>query len=236
MTTLVLVPGLLCDEALWAPQVAALRGEADIRIADVTGADSLGVLADAVLASADGPFALAGLSMGGYVAFEVLRRAPERVQRVALLATSARPDDPAKRAERLAVIALAQAGDFAAALERLVPSWMGADAPADPALLAELEAMALRIGPEAFVRQERALLGRADSRPTLAAITCPALVLCGRQDLRTPVERSAEIAAGIPGARLVVVEDCGHIATLEQPAAVSAALRSWLHTAASPAA
>jgi len=228
MTSLVLVPGLLCDEALWAPQVAALQGEAEILVADVTAADSLGAIADGVLALTDGPFALAGLSMGGYAAFEVLRRAPERVQRVALLATSARPDDPAKRAERLAVIALAQAGDFAAALQRLVPSWMGIDAPSDPALRSALEAMALRVGPEAFLRQERALLARADSRPTLAAITCPALVLCGRQDLRTPLERSAEIAAGIAGARLVVVEDCGHIATLEQPQAVTAALRSWL--------
>lgn len=193
----------------------------------MTGADTMAGLADAVLATTTGPFALAGLSMGGYVAFEVLRRAPGRVERLALLDTSARPDDAAKHDERLAVLALA-AGDFAGALERLVPYWVNPDRPLDPALAAELLAMADRVGPEAFVRQERALLGRPDSRPTLASIACPTLVLCGRQDLRTPPDRSAEIAAGVRGAELVIIEDCGHVATLEQPDAVTNALRAWL--------
>jgi pimeloyl-ACP methyl ester carboxylesterase len=225
---LVLLPGLLCDAAIWAPQVAALADIAQIAVADLTRADSVAAMASAVLEAAPPAFALAGFSMGGYVAFEIMRRAPARVSRLALIATSARPDPPARAQLRRDLIALAERGDFKGVTPRLLPQWVHPDRMRDPEFVATVSAMTLRVGREAFVRQQTAILGRPDSRPGLSRIHVPTLVLCGRQDQATPVEASREIAADIDGARLVVVETCGHLAPLEQPAAVDAALRDWM--------
>jgi pimeloyl-ACP methyl ester carboxylesterase len=226
---LILVPGLLCDARLWRPQVDALAGIADCRVADATRSDTMAGLARDLLD--DSPFdrfALAGLSMGGYVALEVMRQAPERVTRLALLDTSARADAPEQSQKRREFIALAERGRFVGVTDALVPLLVHPSRLGDAALVAAIKAMAKTVGKEAFVRQERAIMSRADSLPLLPRIACPTLVLCGREDTLTPLARHEEIAAGVPNARLEVIDDCGHLSTLEQPDAVSAALARWL--------
>ena len=227
-SALILLPGLLCDRALWAAQIDALADIADIAVADLTGADSMGGLADAVLRSAPPRFALAGLSMGGYVAFEIMRRAPERVDRLALLDTSARPDTSAQIQARRDLMALARQGDFKGVTPRLLPRWVHPSRVDDQALADAVTAMTRRVGREAFLRQQTAIMHRPDSRPGLAAIACPTLVLCGHEDQSTPVDRHREIAADISGARLVIVPECGHLSTMERPEIVNRELRTWL--------
>ena len=225
---LVLLPGLLCDAAIWAPQSAAFAAIADIRIGDLTRHDSVAGMATAVLDAAPARFALAGFSMGGYVAFEIMRQAPGRIERLALLDTSARPDPPERAQQRRDLIALAQRGDFKGVTPRLLPQWVHPERMGDAAFVADVGAMTMRVGREAFIRQQMAILGRPDSRPGLSRIQVPTLVLCGRQDMATPVEAAREIAADIDGARRVVIESCGHLSTLERPEAVNAALGDWL--------
>lgn len=227
-TPLVLVPGLLCDAALWAHQSRHLADVADVRIGDTMNADSMAGMAEAVLAAAPERFALAGLSMGGYVSLEVMRRAPERVIKLALLDTAAVADDADKRKNRLELIKLAETGKFKGVTPRLLPLFLHPDRLTDAPLTGAVMDMAGRVGKDAFLRQQKAILGRIDSRPHLAAIQVPTLVLCGRQDGLTPLERHEEMAAAIPGARLSVIEDCGHLATMEQPVAATAMLRDWL--------
>lgn len=227
---LVLLPGLLCDAALWAAQAAALADVAEISIADLTRAESLAEMARQVLDGAPPRFALAGLSMGGYLAFEIMRAAPQRVTRLALLDTSARPDTPERAQQRRDFIRLARSGGFRGLTPRLLPQWVHADRMKDPAFVEAVTSMTLRVGRDAFIRQQTAILGRPDSRPGLSRIRVPALVLCGRQDLATPVEVAREIAADIDDARLVIVEECGHLAPMEKPAEVEAAMRLWLAT------
>ena len=225
---LFLLPGLLCDRALWAPQVAALGDVAEIAVADFTQADSMAVMAETVLRSAPERFALAGLSMGGYVAFEIMRRAPARVQRLALLDTSARPDTPEQTQARRDLIALAQQGDFKGVTPRLLPRWVHPSRVSDAALVETVTSMTRRVGRDAFLRQQTAIMNRPDSRPGLVDIACPTLVLCGHEDQSTPVDRHREIAADISGARLVIVPECGHLSTLERPEIVNRELRAWL--------
>jgi pimeloyl-ACP methyl ester carboxylesterase len=226
---LLLLPGLLCDDALWAHQVRHLGG--DIMVADLTLDDSLGAMAARVLAAAPPVFDLAGLSMGGYVAFEVLRRAPGRVARLCLLDTSARPDTEEQTARRRGLIDLAGRGQFKGVTPRLLPLLLHPDRLGDAPLAGAVMAMAERVGPDAFLRQQRAIMARPDSRPDLPGITVPTLVICGRQDALTPLEKSEEMAAAIPHARLAVIEDCGHLATMERPQAVTALMRLWREAA-----
>lgn len=228
---LVLLPGLLCDQALWAAQIAALAPLAAISVIDISPGDSMAAMAELVLQQAPQLFALAGLSMGGYVAFEIMRRAPGRVQRLALLDTSARPDTPEQTAFREALINQAQIGDFKGMTPRLLARWIHAARLDERALTDQVVAMTLRVGRDAFLRNQRAIMARPDSRPGLSRIACPTLVLCGRQDQATPLEHHREIATDIKEARLVVVEECGHLSTMERPEAVNAALRDWLSRA-----
>ncbi|MBI5165276.1 MAG: alpha/beta fold hydrolase [Magnetospirillum sp.] len=228
MTTLVLLPGLLNDARLWADQVAALSPTATVMVGDLTRDDSVAGLAQRVLAAAPARFALAGLSMGGYTAMEILRQAPERVERLALLDTTARPDLPEQTQRRRDAIAVAQSGGFGKIMPTMLPLLLHPDHLADEAITGLCTAMAAAVGPEAFVRQQTAILGRPDSRPSLPAVRCPTLVLCGREDTLTPLDRHEEMAALIPGARLQVIEHCGHLSAIEQPAAVTAALLGWL--------
>ena len=225
---LALLPGLLCDAALWRHQVEALDGLADARVADLTGQESVAEMAAAVLEAMPERFALAGLSMGGYVALEVLRQAPERVLRLALLDTRAGPDTPEDAARRRGLIELAEKGEFKGVTPRLLPLFLHPARLEDAVLTGAVLAMAERVGRDAFIRQQKAILGRADSRPTLVRIACPTLVLCGRQDALTPVGDHMEMAAGIRDARLRVIDDCGHLATLERPDQVNEALSAWL--------
>jgi pimeloyl-ACP methyl ester carboxylesterase len=227
---LVLLPGLLNDARLWAAQAAALSGTADVApgpVGDLTAHDTMGALADAVLGRAPARFALAGLSMGGYVALEIMRRAPERVLALALVDTQARPDTAQATEGRRALMARSET-DFEGVIETLRGRLMLPKHAADPAIGGLFAAMARDAGPAAFRRQQTAIIGRIDSRPFLPRIACPTLVLCGRQDTTTPLELHEEMAAAIPGARMEVAEDCGHLSAIERPEAVSAALRGWL--------
>jgi len=223
-----MIPGLLASARLYAAQIPALWQCGPVMVADHTRDDSMAAIAARILAAAPATFALAGLSMGGYVCFEILRQAPQRVARLALLDTSPRPDTPEQTAGRRAQIALASQGRFQEVLDGQLPRLLWRAHREDPALRAVLEQMAQEVGVAAFIRQQTAIMGRADSRPTLATVRCPTLVLVGEDDELTPPERAAEMAGGIVGARLVKVAQCGHVSTLEQPAAVTRALLEWL--------
>lgn len=225
---LVLLPGLLCDAALWAHQTAHLSDMADIAVPDLTGAETVDELAETVLDAAPERFSLAGLSMGGYVALAVMRLAPDRVDRLALLDTSARADTREQTRRRRGLIGLARRGKFKGVTPRLLPMLVHPDRLGDAPLVEAVMAMAERVGTEAFVRQERAILNRPDSRHRLAEIDCPTLVLCGRQDAVTPLELSEEMARLLPRGRLAVIEECGHLSTMERPETVTAELRAWL--------
>jgi pimeloyl-ACP methyl ester carboxylesterase len=226
---LVLVPGLLCDAQLWQPQLENLTDVADIWIADHTRSDTMAGVARDVLADVPfASFALAGLSMGGYIALEIMRQAPQRVARLALLDTAAGADLPAQSQKRMDFIALAERGKFPGITDVLLPLLIHPSRLRESALTDVIKSMAKNVGEKAFVRQQRAIMSRADSLRLLAAIDCPTLVLCGRQDALTPLAQHEKIAAGIKGARLEVIEDCGHLSTLEKPAEVNAALRRWL--------
>lgn len=227
---LVLVPGLLCDAALWASQVATLREETPCWVADVTRDDTMAGMAHRVLEEVPYErFALAGLSMGGFVALAMVREAPQRVDRLALLDTNARPDTPERTQERLEFMALAQrASGFAAINRSLMPRLIHPSRFADESLVRAIDAMADRVGVPGYLNQQRAIMSRPDSRPHLGSIACPTLVLCGREDILTPLALHEEMAAGIPGAHLQIVDECGHMSTMERPAAVNAALRAWL--------
>jgi pimeloyl-ACP methyl ester carboxylesterase len=225
---LLLLPGLLCDEALWAPQRAALADAAEISVADLTRDDSIAAMARRALDSAPPRFALAGLSMGGYVALEIVATAPERVERLALLDTSARADTEEQTRRRQGLIALAERGQFKGVTPRLLPMLIHPDRIRDEALTAIVMEMAERVGKEAFLRQQKAIMGRPDRRKLLPAIRVPTLVLCGDGDALTPIALSREIAAGIATSRLTIVPECGHLSSLERPEAVNAAMRRWL--------
>jgi pimeloyl-ACP methyl ester carboxylesterase len=228
-TPLVLIPGLLCNEALWQHQVTGLRDITDPWIADVTRSDSMAGLASDILSAAPFErFALAGLSMGGYVAFEIWRRAPERIVQLGLFSTSARADTPAQIERRLNLIELAKRGRFIGIGAALLPLLVHADRQQDSLLVNTVKRMAKETGGPAFIRQEHAIMHRADSVRDLARITCPTLILCGREDVLTPLDRHEEMAAGIKGAHLAIIERCGHLITLEQPESVNRAMREWL--------
>jgi pimeloyl-ACP methyl ester carboxylesterase len=227
---LVLIPGLLASARLYAAQIPALWQVGPVMVAQHTLDDSMTALAARILAAAPTTFALAGLSMGGYVCFEILRQAPQRVARLALLDTSPRPDTPEQTAGRRAQIALASRGRFEEVLEGQLPRLLWQRHREDPALRTLLEQMAQEVGVAAFIRQQTAIMGRSDSRPTLGAIRCPTLVVVGEQDEVTPPERAAEIAAGIAAARLVTIAQSGHMSALEQPHEVTRALLAWLQS------
>jgi pimeloyl-ACP methyl ester carboxylesterase len=227
-TPLVLLPGLLCDRALWRGQIDELADIAEPWVADVTRDDSMTAMARRILDEAPPRFALAGLSMGGYVAQEIMRQAPGRVSRLALLDTGARADTPEQTARRRGLIDLAERGEFRGVTPRLLPVFLHPKRLEDKALTATVTAMAERVGKDAFLRQQRAIMGRIDGRSSLGAIKCPTLVLCGREDQLTPLALHEEIAGLIGGSRLAIVEECGHLSTMERPWEVSAFLRQWL--------
>ena len=219
--TVFLLPGLLCDETIWADQRHVLR---DVVIPDFRHVNSIEAMAQIVLDAAPERFAVAGHALGGRVALEVYRMAPERVDRLALLDTGVHPRGATEEAKRGELVELARTQGMAAMAARWLPPMLHPD---HSALLGPLTEMVLRSTPDTFANQQRALLDRPDARAVLGGIRCPTLVLCGRQDIWSPVAQHEEIAASIPTARLVIVEDCGHMSPVEQPAAVTAALRDW---------
>lgn len=225
---LLLLPGLLCDENLWAHQARALSNAADVTVADLTRDETIESMAARVLDEAPETFALAGLSMGGYVAQEIIRQAPERVSRLALIDTSALADSAAQRQRRIGFIKQAQEGHFNQVTPQLLPSLIHPDRLNDTELTSTIVSMAENIGAEAFIRQQHTIMSRKDGFDVLARFSGSAVVICGRNDSLTPVEQHIAMADAIPAAALVVIEDSGHLSTLEQPQAVSAALSYWL--------
>ncbi|AKO05680.1 alpha/beta fold hydrolase [Xanthomonas oryzae pv. oryzicola] len=228
---LLLLCGLLCDAAIWQPQRAALRDLADVQVVDFAGFDSITQMAAHVLAIAPPQFALAGHSMGGRVALEIVRQAPARLLRLALLDTGIAPRRDGEREERLRLVRLAHAQGMHALAQRWLPPMLHPDHTADAELMDGLVAMVQRQSAQSFAGQTNALLKRLDATPLLAQIACPTLLGVGRQDAWSPLARHQDMARQIPKARLAIFEDCGHMAPVEAPAAVSGALRDWLQVA-----
>jgi len=228
MTPILLIPGLLCSEEIFAPQLPALWPHGPVTIASTLAGDTLPDMAARILAHAPPRFALVGVSMGGYIALEIIRQAPERVVKLALVCTSARPDTPEQTAARRKMLDQARAVGF----ERFLS--LGADALTHPSRKGdpELNAASIRmgrvVGLEGFVRQTEAVIARADSRPLLSGIKVPTTIVVGDADPLTPKALSEEMVAAIPGATLVVAPDCGHVITLERPEVVNGALEDWL--------
>ena len=224
----VLIPGLLCTPRLYADQLPALWRIGPVTVAVHNRDDSMDAIAQRILATAPPRFALVGLSMGGYVSFEILRQAPERVAKVVLLDTNARSDAPEQSAQRRAQIQTAREGRLNEVVDMLFPRWVHARRWGDESLKRLVRTMAQEVGAEGFVRQQTAIIGRPDSRSALGAIRCPALVIVGDGDVLVPAEHAEEMANGIPDGRLVTIRDSGHLSTLEQPAAVTKALVEFI--------
>jgi len=227
---LVLLPGLLNDHRLFEHQIANLADVAEISVADMSTANSMSDLASLVLTQVpSGRFAVAGLSMGGYLAMEIMRQAPERISGLALLDTSARPDTPESTANRKALMDLAES-DLDAVIEKLIPKLVHPSQLNDHQQIDSIKAMANTLGKNVFIRQQQAIIGRVDSRPTLPTIHCPTLILCGAQDAITPIEVHEEMHSQISNSKLVIVENCGHLSTLGQPEKVTESLRDWIRS------
>lgn len=233
---LLLLPGLLCDRAAWAPVLPHLRRAAECSVPDYADETTLSAMAERVLADAPPTFALAGHSMGGRVALEVVRRAPGRVERLALLDTGCRARPPGaagdgERAGRHALLASAREHGMRAMARTWVQPMVHPERLADAALIDAIVAMFARRTPKQFAGQIEALLARPDATDVLRAVACPALVLCGREDGWAPPSQHEEMAALVPGARLAILDRCGHMAPMERPDAVGAALVEWLAAA-----
>lgn len=229
---LLLLPGQLCDQRLWRDPAALMADVAAPIFGDLSRDDSIAAMAARVLAEAPPRFALAGLSMGGYVALEIMRQAPNRVLRLALLDTTARPENPARatlrRADMSAVSLASEAHRrFAGITPRLLPQFIHASRLAEP-VAQEVMDMTARVGPDVYLRQQTAILARADSRPILADIEVPTLIGVGESDAVTPPRLAEEMAAAVPGAKLHVFARCGHLPPMEDPEATAALLRRWL--------
>jgi pimeloyl-ACP methyl ester carboxylesterase len=225
---LLLLPGMMCDRRLFGPQIGALSAEREVLVGDITRASSIPDICTDILRDAPQRFALAGLSMGGIVAMEVMAQAPGRVERLALLDTNPRAELPEVQARRGPQIETVRQGGLARVMrEELKPNYLAKGARREE-VLDLCMAMALDLGPEVFERQSIALRDRADRQETLRAVRVPTLVLCGREDALCPVERHELMHALVPGSRLVIVERAGHLPTLEKPEETTAALSEWL--------
>jgi pimeloyl-ACP methyl ester carboxylesterase len=225
---LVFLSGLLNTARVWEPQTQDLGSFYDVSVGDLTVAETMQGLAISVLQAAPARFSLAALSMGGYVAFEILRQSPDRVDRLALVDTTPRPDAPEQSARRKDLVALAQAEGIGAVLPQVLPGFLSPTGACNPELVEIVTQMATAVGVDAFIRQQAAIQGRPDSRQGLAAIQCPTVVIFGAEDALTGGDIAQEMADGIPGAVLAEIPDAGHLSPLENPKAVTTALAEWL--------
>jgi pimeloyl-ACP methyl ester carboxylesterase len=229
-SSVLVLPGLLEDADAFEHQLPILREVATCKVADLTRGDTIASLAQQALEQAPaGPLAVIGHSMGGYVALEMARRWPDRIERLAFLNTHARPDSAESTENRRRLMALAER-DFPAVIQALTPKLLAPAHQQEIGMTGRISEMALAAGKETFARQEQAIIGRIDSRPHLGAIRCPTLVVAGREDQIMPLEWLEELARGIPGARLEVIDACGHMSTIERPDEVARLLRAWLET------
>ena len=225
--SIVLLPGLLDDRRMWDTQVQSLADEADVVALDLDSQTTVAEGAVNVLDAVPGQLALVGFSMGGYVSLEIFRQAPERVSRLALIDTSARADDAAKKRARHQQIELAQSGGYASLVDDAIPTVIHPSRLQDDVLVSTLRTMALRIGPQAYIRQQQTCMSRPDSRDMLSSITCPSIIVCGREDTLTPPSLSYELGKALE-APVILIDECNHYTPLEQPHALTALLRGWL--------
>jgi pimeloyl-ACP methyl ester carboxylesterase len=232
---LVLVPGLLCDEYVWRHQVRHFAGSHRVVVPMLDHLDSIPAMASSLLAREPGSFALAGHSLGGRIALEVLRQAPQRVAALALLDTGVHPCSPGEPAKRQELLSLAYTRGMDSVAREWLPPMVHPARRDERGFMAPLEAMVGRRTPASFGNQVKALIERPDATPVLAAIRCPTLVLCGRDDGWSPPAQHEAMAAAIPGAALAIVENCGHMAPIERPAEVTRELELWLAAAGAAA-
>src|SRR5437899_992770 len=225
---ILLVPGLVSSPRIFAPVAPALWRFGPVTVANHIRDASMGAIARRILAEAPPRFALAGHSMGGYIAFEIMRQAPDRVAKLALINTQARSDSPEAIERRRGMMARARSGQYHAVLEELFPGFVHPSRHGDASLRQLIHDMGDDVGVDGFIRQQTAVIGRVDSRPFLAWIKCPTLVLTGDEDNTIPNSLSKEMADGIHGAKLVILPNCGHLPQPEQPEATAAALVEWL--------
>lgn len=226
--TIVLIPGLTCDARFWAEQRAPLARFGEVVVPRLHDEVSIGAMAAVTLAAADGRLDVVGHSMGGRVAFEVVRRAPERVRSLAVLDTGAHPAPAGEREQRRGRIEIAEAGGMEALAANWVPAMLHPSRRSDRRLVDAISEMVASFTVEQYIGQIHALLGRPDARRVLPSIACPTLVACGRADEWSPLAQHEEITAEVPGARLAVIEDAGHMVAMEQPEATTRLLAEWL--------
>jgi pimeloyl-ACP methyl ester carboxylesterase len=225
---LILVPGLLNTRRLFERQIQDLGDLVEVTVPEIWRHDTIAAMAQAILATAPPRFALGGFSMGGYVSFEILRQAPERVERLALMDTQATPDTPEHTTNRRGLMEQSKVGRFHGVQPSLLPNLVHPDHLGDKSITQPILDMALEVGMEGFLNEQKANMERPDSRPMLVDIEVPTVVIVGREDRSTPLARATEMAADIAHSRLVVIEKCGHMSPLEQPDQVTAKLRRWL--------
>ncbi|WP_375157179.1 alpha/beta fold hydrolase [Bradyrhizobium sp. RDT46] len=230
ITPILLVPGLASSARIYAPVIPALWRLGPVMIANHIRDDNMADIAARVLSEAPPRFALAGHSMGGYIALEIMRRAPERVMKLALINTQARPDTPEATARRRGLMERARRGELRAIREESFPELVHPSRRDDAGILELVHAQDEDVGVEGYLRQQAAIIARVDSRPSLSAISCPTLVLTGDADNTIPNAFSKEMAEAIAGARLVILDRCGHLPQAEQPDATARALTEWLGT------
>ena len=231
MQVVFLLPGLLCDAAVWRAPARTLSQNHDVRVPHFFGYDSILAMARAVLAMAPDRFSVAGHSMGARVAIEIVNQAPARVERLAILDTGVHGVQPGEREARQELVDLANTAGMEALAARWIPPMLAPDRVGDAALMEEIAAMVCRATPLIFARQIRALLNRPDAEAVLPRIRCPLDVIVGREDGWSPIAQHEDIIARAGHGRLTVIEDCGHMAPQEQPDAVSDALLRWLEGA-----
>ena len=228
-TPLILVPGLLCTDELWRDQLQALSDVAEMTVPVHYKHETIEEIADDILKTAPETFALAGLSMGGYVALEIVLRAPERVTHLALMDTRADADSASDKKKRQDFINLVQRGSaFKGVTESLLPILIHPSRFKDEALTSRIYQMAQDIGKEGFIRQEMAIMNRKDRTDELAQIKCPTLVLSGNEDALIPAPHQEKMANAIPDAEFHLVAECGHLPTMERPFETNTIMRDWL--------
>lgn len=227
MSQIVFIPGLLCTDALFPSQFQAFSGIAECRVADTLGMDNIEKMAEKCLEDIEGPFAVLGFSMGGYVALEVARQASDRLTGLALVSTSAQPDTEEKRKQRQGLVELSQIGKFKGVTPRLLPRFFSPDALQDEAKTSIAIQMGEAVGKDNFILQQKAIMGRRDQRPYLPAFTKPSVVICGELDVLTPPDHAVEMAALLPDSHLHLLENVGHMSTIEAPNEVNQHLLDW---------
>lgn len=228
----IVVPPLLCTPLAYVPILDTLWSRGQVTVADTRRDDTIAAMAERILTENNGSFALLGTSMGGYVALEVVRQAPERVEALALVSTSARADSDEQKAARARQSALVENGQFDALIEAAFPGVVAAENEFDDDLLTRWRAMTTPVGPEAFLRQQQAVMGRADLRSTLAGITCPTAIIHGAGDRLIPLDAAEESAALLPAATFTTIQGAGHLMYFEQTDKARTAVGSWLDSAA----